>query len=498
MRISFAAPELPTDGSLAVLVPENGKPVGMLAQLDTAMNGALARLLEGSRFKGKKGQLTELQAPRGLKLDRLVLVGVGKADKASALEFEAAGGTLAAHLNGAGVSDAMLLVDIAGSELSAAEQAAHTAYGALLRNYRFDKYRTKEEKEKKLSLSALEVRCAEQEAAQQAFAALEPVAGGVFTTRNLVSEPANVLYPESFVERAKELEALGVKVEILDEAAMQERGMGALLGVGQGSERESRIVLMTWNGAGEGGDSYPVAFVGKGVCFDTGGISLKPAAGMEDMKWDMGGAGVVVGLMHALAARKAKVNVVGACGLVENMPDGKAQRPGDVVTSMSGQTIEIINTDAEGRLVLADVLTYVQERYKPETIVDLATLTGAIMVALGKSTAGLFSNDDALSAALTEAGKAVGEPVWRLPMGEEYDRMIDSDIADMKNTGQRWGGSITAAQFLQRFVNEGVHWAHIDIAGTTWSDKDKPTVPKGATAFGVRLLDRYVANRLEK
>jgi len=279
---------------------------------------------------------------------------------------------------------------------------------------------------------------------------------------------------------------------------MRERGMGAILGVAQGSEREPQLLVMTWNGAGEENSDYPLAVVGKGVCFDTGGISIKPAANMEDMKWDMGGAGVVVGLMHALAARKAKVNVVGACGLVENMPDGKAQRPGDVVTSMSGQTIEVINTDAEGRLVLADVLTYVQQNYKPATIVDLATLTGAIMVALGRKTAGLFSNDDELSEALSEVGKAVGETVWRLPLGEDYDRMIDSDIADMKNVGQRWAGSITAAQFIQRFIDEGVRWAHLDIAGTTWSEKDEPTVPKGATAFGVRLLERYVAEHHEK
>jgi len=498
MRISFAAPELPTDGVVAVLVPEDASPTGVLARIDEAMEGAIARLLSESRFKGKKGQVKEFFAPRGLSVDRLVLVGLGKADKAGALEFEAAGGALAAHLNGAGVSEASLLCDPIGTQLDAAKQAAHAAAGARLRCYRFDKYRTKEEEEKKLSLTALRVGTEAHEAAASAYAELEQVVGGVFLTRDLVSEPANVIYPESFVERARALEKLGVKIEVLDEAQMRERGMGALLGVAQGSAREPRLLVMTWNGAGEGDRDYPVAFVGKGVCFDTGGISIKPAANMEDMKWDMGGAGAVVGLMQALAARKAKVNVVGACGLVENMPDGNAQRPGDVVTSMSGQTIEVINTDAEGRLVLADVLTYVQQTYKPSRIVDLATLTGAIMIALGKQTAGLFSNDDELSDALTAAGKAVGEPLWRLPLGEDYDRMIDSDIADMKNVGQRWAGSITAAQFLKRFIEEGVAWAHLDIAGTTWSDKDQPTVPKGATAFGVRLLERYVAEHLEK
>jgi len=499
MRISFAALDLPDSGALAVLVPEAPEPkAGVLARLDSATEGALGRALGGSRFKGKKGQLLELLAPRGLAVERLVLVGVGKADKAGALEFEAAGGSLAAHLNTAGATEATLLVELEGAALAPAEQAAHAAYGALLRAYRFDRYRTKEAAEKKPSLKKLTLGVERHAAAKKAFAPLEKIAGGVFVSRDLVSEPANVLYPESFVERARVLEKLGVGVEVLGEKEMRKRGMGALLGVGQGSERDSQLLVMTWKGAGKGKSEFPVAFVGKGVCFDTGGISIKPAAGMEDMKWDMGGAGVVVGLMHALAARKAKVNVVAVCGLVENMPDGKAQRPGDVVTSMSGQTIEIINTDAEGRLVLADALWYVQEEFKPGTIVDLATLTGAIMIALGKTTSGLFSNDDELSAALTEAGKAVGEPVWRMPLGEEYDRMIDSDIADMKNTGQRWGGSITAAQFLQRFVKEGVKWAHLDIAGVTWSDKDAATVPKGATAFGVRLLDRFVAERLEK
>lgn len=498
MRISFAAPELPSSGVVAVLVPEDAAPAGILARIDEATDGVVKRLLSSSRFKGKKGQLVELFAPRGLEVDRLVLVGVGKAEKAGALALEAAGGALAAHLNGAGVKEATLILEPIGDELDPASQAAHAALGARLRCYRFDKYRTKEKQEKKLSLTALTLGTEAREAAAAAYEALDSIAEGVFVTRNLVSEPANVIYPESFVEQARALEKLGVKLEVLDGAAMRERGMGAILGVAQGSEREPQLLVMTWNGAGEENSDYPLAVVGKGVCFDTGGISIKPAANMEDMKWDMGGAGVVVGLMHALAARKAKVNVVGACGLVENMPDGKAQRPGDVVTSMSGQTIEVINTDAEGRLVLADVLTYVQQNYKPATIVDLATLTGAIMVALGRKTAGLFSNDDELSEALSEVGKAVGETVWRLPLGEDYDRMIDSDIADMKNVGQRWAGSITAAQFIQRFIDEGVRWAHLDIAGTTWSEKDEPTVPKGATAFGVRLLERYVAEHHEK
>jgi leucyl aminopeptidase len=278
---------------------------------------------------------------------------------------------------------------------------------------------------------------------------------------------------------------------------MAKLGMRSLLGVGQGSEHDSQLVVMVWQGAGDMKKHPPVAFVGKGVTFDTGGISIKPAAGMEEMKWDMAGAGAVIGAMKALALRKAKANVVGVVGLVENMPSGTAQRPGDVVKSMSGQTIEVINTDAEGRLVLADALWYCQDRFKPSAMIDLATLTGAIMISLGKEHAGLFSNNEELAAALLKAGGEVGETLWRMPLGDAYDKMINSDIADMKNVGGRWGGSITAAQFLKRFVND-LPWAHLDIAGTAWSEKDAPTVPKGATAFGVRLLERLVADRYEK
>mgnify|MGYP000430463616 CR=1 FL=1 len=298
---------------------------------------------------------------------------------------------------------------------------------------------------------------------------------------------------------------LGVDVEVMGRSQMEKIGMGALLGVGQGSEREPKLVVMQWqglpNGSGKGRKgkkdaASPIAFVGKGVTFDTGGISIKPSAGMEDMKWDMGGAGVVIGLMKALAGRAAKVNVVGIVGLVENMPSGSAQRPGDIVTSMSGQTIEVLNTDAEGRLVLADALWYCKDRFKPRWMVDLATLTGAMVVSLGQEKAGVFSNNDELAERIYAAGEAVDEHVWRMPLGDEYDKLIKSDVADMKNIGSRWGGSITAAQFLQRFVDK-TPWVHIDIAGVTWSSKDKTTVPKGGTAFGVRLLDRLVADHYE-
>ena len=323
---------------------------------------------------------------------------------------------------------------------------------------------------------------------------LSHLADAIFFSRDLVSEPPNVLYPESYAQRIKALESMGLEVEILGEAEMAKLGMGSLLGVGQGSVRDSQLVVIQWKG---GGDAQPIAFVGKGVCFDTGGISIKPADGMEDMKWDMGGSAAVAGLMHVVAGRKAKANVVGILGLVENMPDGNAQRPGDVVTSMSGQTIEIINTDAEGRLVLADALWYCQDRFKPKFMVDLATLTGAIIISLGNDYAGLFSNNDELSENLLAASKATGEPLWRMPLPPAYEKQIDSMIADVKNTGGRPGGSITAGLFLQRFVNN-VPWAHLDIASTAWKKPSTvPTIPDGATGFGVRLLNQMIADKYE-
>jgi len=517
MKISFAAPAAAKSGAVAGLVTEGGTLGSSLAELDGKLDGALTRAIEASRFDGKKGEMLELVAPAGTPASRVIMVGLGKPEDAKPLDFERVGGDLTAKLNAVGEKEAQIVVDaIADLSVEPAEAAARVAFGAQLRSYRFDKYRTKEKPEAKPTLAKLTIMAAAHAGAKKAYAKLEAIGDGVATTRDLVSEPANVIYPESFVKQVRKIvEKVGVEVEVLGEKEMEKLGMGALLGVGQGSVRESQILVMRWMGAGKSGkgaakgkakgkskaaaaEGAPIAFVGKGVCFDTGGISLKPPAGMEDMKWDMGGAGVVAGLMHALAARKAKCDVIGICGLVENMPDGNAQRPGDIVHSMSGQTIEIINTDAEGRLVLADALWYVQEKYKPKAIVDLATLTGAILVSLGKTRAGLFSNDDELSERILAAGKAVGEPCWRMPMGEEYDRLIDCDAADMKNTGGRWAGSITAAQFLQRFIQGDTPWAHLDIAGVTWSDKDRPTVPKGATAFGVRLLDELVAKHYEK
>ena len=495
MKVSFAAVTLPKSGALAVPVQEGRKLLPTAAQLDKKTGGALSRAMSGSRFEGKSGELLEILVPAGIDNDRVLLYGLGDPKKLVDRDLQDAGGNLAAKLNAVGEKAAAVVVEAPGRGKGA--WAANLGYGALLASYRFDKYKTKEPASKKLSLAKLSVLTAEAADARKLYRDLEEIAAGVFLTRDLVSEPANVLYPAELAARAKALSKLGIKVQVLGEAQMEKLGMGALLGVGQGSARESQLLVMRWDGAPKAKDKRPIAFVGKGVCFDTGGISIKPASGMEDMKWDMGGAGVVVGLMRALAGRKAQVNAVGICGLVENMPSGKAQRPGDIVTTASGQTVEVLNTDAEGRLVLADALWYVQDKFKPRAIVDLATLTGAIIVSLGSVHAGLFSNDDALSEQLTTAGKEVGELVWRMPLGKDYDKAIDTEAADMKNIGNREAGSITAAQFLQRFVEKDLAWAHLDIAGVTWSKKGKPTAPKGGTGFGVRLLDRLVAAHYE-
>ncbi len=498
MKISFAAPRLPRSGALAVGVHDGGELAATAAEADEATGGALSRAIGSSRFGGKSNQTLVLNAPPGVAASRVVLVGLGKAGDFDARAAQSVGGTIVSTLEKSGDSAATIAVDAAdGAPIPPAATAANVGFGALLRGYRFDKYRTKEKPDDKPSLNRISVATPAHARARSEFRPLAEVAEGVFLTRDLVSEPANVIFPASLAERARSLTELGITVEVLDEKRMAKLGMGALLGVAQGSANAPRLVTMRWNGAPRAKDKRPVAFVGKGVTFDTGGISIKPSGGMEDMKWDMGGAGVVIGLMRALAGRKARVNAVGMIGLVENMPSATAQRPGDVVTSMSGQTVEVINTDAEGRLVLCDAFWYCQEKYRPRAIVDLATLTGAIIISLGHENAGLFANDDTLADRLIAAGGAVGEPVWRMPLGDAYDRQIDSDIADMKNVGGRDAGSITAAQFLQRFIKEGTPWAHLDIAGVTWSKKSSATVPKGGTGFGVRLLDRLVRDHYE-
>jgi len=497
MEIKFAKPAMPSAGTVVVLVME-GRALSDSAQdIDTRTGGALARAMGSDRFRGKKGEFLSVLAPAGIDAGRIVLAGVGKTKEIDAAAMEGLGGGLVAHLNGAGEAQAAIFVDdIKGAKISTTKMAANIAFGARLRAYRFDKYRTKEKPEERPTMNALTVMAENPGKAEEKFDERDKVAAGVFLTRDVVSEPANIIYPETLAEEALKLADLGVEVEVLGIPEMKKLGMGALLGVGQGSAHEPRLIVMQWRGAAKS-EEVPLAVVGKGVTFDTGGISIKPSANMEDMKWDMGGAGVVLGLMKALAGRKAKANVVGVIGAVENMPSGTAQRPGDVVTSMSGQTIEVINTDAEGRLVLADAIWYTQDRFKPKAVVDLATLTGAIIVSLGNERAGLFANDDQLAERLTKAGEDVDEKLWRLPIDEAYDQDINSDIADVKNVGAgRGAGSIAGAKFIERFVNK-VSWAHLDIAGVTWSKKDKNTVPKGATAFGVRLLDRVVADHYE-
>jgi leucyl aminopeptidase len=447
-----------------------------------------------SQFKGKNGAVLDILAPQGLKVARLIVIGAGKVSSLKGSDYLKFGGVAASKLTAG--SEAMTIIAELPEGAIETEQAIGIASGAKLRAYKFDRYKTKKKDDENGAVRAdISLAVADVAAARKAFAPAGHVVDGVILARDLVNEPPNVLYPEEFARRASLLRKLGVNVEVLDVKAMTKLGMGALLGVAQGSARPGRTVIMRWNGGKRG--EAPVAFVGKGVCFDTGGISIKPAGSMEDMKGDMGGAACVVGLLHALAARKAKVNAIGAIGLVENMPDGNAQRPGDIVTSMSGQTIEIINTDAEGRLVLADVLWYVARKFKPKFVVDLATLTGAILIALGTEHAGMFSNNDELAQRLTQAGLETGERVWRLPLGPEYDKLIDSQFADMKNTGGRHGGSITAAQFLQRFV-DNTPWAHLDIAGTAMGAPKSEINQSWGSGYGVRLLDRLVADHYER
>ena len=486
-EISFVKAGLPKAGALVVLMAEGGEASGLHAELDAASGGLVSRALEAAAFKGRKGQSCTVWAPAP-GITKLVAVGIGVAASLTPDAAEAVGGAIWPLVSGE--TEATIAAD--GLEMPV---AIRVALGARLRGYRFDLYRTMEKPEDKPKLAKLAVALPDLAGARAAWGPFKAVADGVFMARDLVSEPPNVLHPVEMAERCKALEKLGVTVEILGPKEMRKLGFGALLGVAMGSAIEGRMVAMRWQGTKKKGQK-PICFIGKGVTFDTGGISIKSAGGMEDMKWDMAGAGCVIGLMAALAGRKARCDVVGLVGLVENMPSGTAQRPGDVVKTASGQTVEVINTDAEGRLVLADVIHYAITKYDPRWMIDLATLTGAIIVALGHEHAGLFSNDDTLAGQVEAAGKSTGELCWRLPLSDAYDKQIKSDIADMKNVGTRAGGSITAAQFIQRFV-QGRPWVHLDIAGTAWATKDMPTAPKGATGYGVRLLDRLVADHFE-
>ncbi len=508
MNISFAKVSMPKSGALILTAGEKATLSPSAAKLDADHGGIVKRAIAASRFQGKRGQILELLSPADLGVSRLVILGIGPVEALTPPRVESLGGVLAGHLLGTADKAAAVLLDpLKAGAMSDGDVAAHLALGADLRDYRFDRYRTRRDKEPAPQPIKLTVMTDAATPARAAFKGGEAAVEGTKLARDLVSEPPNVLFPKAFAKRCQALTKLGVAVEVLGEKEMAKLGMHTLLGVGRGSRHESQLVVMTWNGksgakSGRGRRSTkagaePLAFVGKGVTFDTGGISLKPGAGMEDMKGDMGGAAAVVGLMHALASRKAKADVVGVVGLVENMPDGDAQRPGDIVTSMSGQTIEIINTDAEGRLVLADALWYTQDRFKPRFMIDLATLTGGIINTFGHEYAGLFTEDDRLAEQLYLAGITSGEKLWRQPMGDVYDKMIDSQFADMKNATGRAGGSITAAQFLRRFSN-GVPFVHLDIASTAWTPKPSDTAPSWATGFGVRLLDRFVTDHFEK
>jgi len=495
LTLGFSTFASPPKGVLVVFCDDHLK-FGPATRKALAPTGDLvARAARADRFTGKGGSALELIMPEGLKLPRLVVIGIGKVADAQPKDFLKFGGATIGRLPKS-ATEATVLAELPSGTMSPA-RAADLAQGMRMRAYAFDRYKTKHKDEERRVKLKVNIAVSDVAAVRSAFAPREAIADAVDFARDLVNEPANVLYPEEFARRAGTLRKSGVAVEVLNIAAMRKLGMNALLGVGQGSARESRVVVMRWNGAKK--DEAPVAFIGKGVCFDTGGISIKPAAGMEDMKGDMAGAACVTGLMKALAARKAKVNAVGVIGLVENMPDGNAQRPGDIVTSMSGQTIEIINTDAEGRLVLADVLWYTAKRFKPKFMVDLATLTGAIIVALGHENAGLFTNDDKLAERIVKAGHDTGELVWRMPLAPEYDKQIDSKFADVKNTGgSRWAGAITAAQFLQRFVADKTPWAHLDIAGTGMDSRQSDINKSWGSGWGVRLLDKLVSDYYEK
>lgn len=498
LKLEFAGLHAPPADVLVLFCEEGeeGMKLGAFPRrLVEPLAPQLRRAASAERFKGKNGSALEMVAPGALDLSRLIIIGVGRVRDLKSADFVKLGGIAMGRIPG-NASAATLVADLPGKPLQP-ETVADLALGMQLRAYTFDRYKTKraEEEPPPPDQIKLTIASANAGAVRKAWTARAAVAAGVYLARDLVNEPANVLYPAEFAARIGDLKKLGVAVELLEPAQLKKLGMNALLGVAQGSAHSARVAIMKWSGGRRGAE--PVALIGKGVCFDSGGISIKPASGMEDMKGDMAGAACVAGLFHTLAARRAKVNAVGVVGLVENMPSGTAQRPGDIVTSMSGQTIEIINTDAEGRLILADLLHYVNKRFNPKCMIDLATLTGAIIVALGHEYAGLFANDDRLADRLARVGRETGERVWRMPLGPEFDKMLESKFADMKNTGGRHGGAITAAQMLQRFVDK-TPWAHLDIAGTGMGSPQSDINKSWGSGFGVRLLNAFLGQYYEK
>lgn len=499
MNFSFSRQWTADGAAVAILVAQSGEWSASAALLDRNSGGQLRRACAAARFTGAVGEICEVLAPAGIAASRVLVAGIGDPKRSGVREFERIGGTLCARLLHSG--ETALVVETTGLEgaaIGSAELAVRIAFGARLRGYQFDRYRTAPSLRAKPALAEIRVVTRQVRSCQIRFDRLEAVAAGVFMARDLVSEPANILFPKSFAARIRGLVSHGVRVEVLGEKRLKQLGFGALLGVSQGSAHEPQVVICEYNGTRTKQPPVPVVLAGKGVTFDAGGISIKPSAGLETLKQDMGGAASVVGAIKALAMRKARCHVVGICGLVENMPSGTAQRPGDVVTSLSGKTIEVINTDAEGRLVLCDILWYAQRRFRPKVIVDMATLTGAIVIALGQEFAGLFCNDAQLATQLIAAGRDTDDRLWQFPMGAAYDKHLASLIADMKNLGPNEGRSIIAAQFIQRFVADGTAWAHVDFGGMVWSDEDTALSPKGATGFGVRLLDHWIATHHER
>lgn len=499
------APKINAD--TAVILIEEGRPPGQAGQaLDKKAGGIIDDILAHSKsFTGKAGQTLSVPVSSKSGYHRIILLGTGQAGKQDVGTIETAGGKLYTALSGAGGENIRIFVDNQETKaaLPAAEKAACVLNGLFLASYKFEKYKTgagKDEDTPKARIQQVEVITQDAKEAERQYDRLHAAAKGTIWARDLVNEPPNMLYPDSFARMIKdELRPLGVEVEIFDEKKMEKLGFKAHLAVGMGSSRKPRVVVMRWNGADSKKKNKPLAFVGKGVTFDTGGVNLKPSGGMEDMKLDMGGAAAVAGLMKTLALRKAKTDVIGIVGLAENMVSSTAYRPSDVIGSLSGKTIEVSNTDAEGRLVLADAMTYVQNTYKPELMVDLATLTGAMMIALGYEYCGTFVNDNDMWAHMEQAGQSTGEKLWRMPLDEAYRKEMDSAIADIKTLGSsgRYAGACTAAGFLERFVEKDVKWAHMDIAGVAWIKSDRPTCPKPGTGFGVRILDRVISDHYE-
>ena len=498
VRVTFPKADTPAKGHVVVTTFDDTTLGTNAKKIDKSVDGLISSALKKDKtFKGKNGQTLSLYAPEKSKIDRITVVGLGKAGDFDALKAEEAGGKLFAAIGSAGVKEVLLFTE-KSKALKNELMAAHLANGFKLRSYNFDRYKSKDKKDKSPKLAAIKVVSAHPANSKSVFETLDPATEGAFWARDLVNTAPNDLYPESYAKQIRDtLKPLGVDVEILTEKKLEQMGAGAIMAVGKGSERQPRMVIMRWNGGTKKDDT--IGLVGKGVTFDTGGISIKPGAGMDEMKMDMGGSAAVVGTIKALAARKAKVNVVGIVGLAENMPSSNAYRPGDIVTSLSGKTIEVLNTDAEGRLVLADCLTHLQQKFKPSVIIDLATLTGAMMVALAHEYCGTFANDDKLWGQLEKASAGTGEKLWRMPLDEVWKKEMESNVADVQNLGKsgRWGGACTAAGFLEHFIENDTPWAHMDIAGTAWRKADKPTVPKYGSGFGVRVLDDWIKNTYE-